>query len=167
MEVSPVHNSDRKIFVEIFVGRGILSRAMVQSGFSVLSVDHENNGAVTPLDMLDLTTSMGVKVLWDILSSPYGVAVHLGLPSGTASQLWAAPVTLSAQHSPEAAAMYNALEREIFHACCHGSLRRKTTAWLGTKGFFSSLAAGHSNLFYDCMTLQPQRRASDPKSTTP
>ena len=60
MEVSPVgHNSDRKIFVEIFVGRGILSRAMVQSGFSVLSVDHENNGAVTPLDMLDLTNQHG------------------------------------------------------------------------------------------------------------
>jgi hypothetical protein len=87
-----VHNSDRKIFVEIFVGRGILSRAMVQSGFSVLSVDHENNGAVTPLDMLDLTTSMGVKVLWDILSSPWGCST-LG-----AAQWYSKPAVGSSGH---------------------------------------------------------------------
>ena len=84
MEVSQVHNSDKPIFVEIFAGRGTLSRAMVQAGFSVLSVDHENNGAVVPLVMLDLTSSSGVKVLWDILSSPNVAAVHLGLPCGTA-----------------------------------------------------------------------------------
>ena len=36
---------------------------------------------------------------------------------------------------------YNSLEKVVFHACCHGSSRRKSTAWLGTKGVFSSLAA--------------------------
>ena len=92
MEVSQVHNSDKPILVEIFAGRGTLSRAMVQAGFSVLSVDHENNGAVVPLMMLDLTSSSGVKVLWDILSSPNVAAVHLGLPCGTASLARERPV---------------------------------------------------------------------------
>ena len=92
MEVSQVHNSDKPIFVEIFAGRGTLSRAMVQAGFSVLSVDHENNGAVVPLVMLDLTSSSGVKVRWDILSSPNVAAVHLGLPCGTASLARERPV---------------------------------------------------------------------------
>ena len=87
-----MHNSDKPIFVEIFAGRGTLSRAMVQAGFSVLSVDHENNGAVVPLVMLDLTSSSGVKVLWDILSSPNVAAVHLGLPCGTASLARERPV---------------------------------------------------------------------------
>ena len=87
-----MHNSDKPILVEVFAGRGTLSRAMVQAGFSVLSVDHENNGAVVPLMMLDLTSSSGVKVLWDILSSPNVAAVHLGLPCGTASLARERPV---------------------------------------------------------------------------
>ena len=112
MEVSQVHNSDKPIFVEIFAGRGTLSRAMVQAGFSVLSVDHENNGAVVPLVMLDLTSSSGVKVLWDILSSPNVAAVHLGLPCGTASLARERPVAknLVLQGAPKPASTTLSLE---------------------------------------------------------
>ena len=187
--------------MELFAGRGTLSRAMIQAGFAVLSVDHENNNAVVPIIALDLTTASGVAILWDILSAPSLMAIHLGLPCGTASLarerpvpaalqaqgapnppplrsaehplgkpglrpfhqakvdsanklyalaievlvfcalrgivisfenptdswLWAALTLLSAQHSVEAARAYNALEKVVFHACCHGSTRRKHT----------------------------------------
>lgn len=205
--------------MELFAGRGTLSRAMIQAGFAVLSVDHENNNAVVPIIALDLTTASGVAILWDILSAPSLMAIHLGLPCGTASLarerpvpaalqaqgapnppplrsaehplgkpglrpfhqakvdsanklyalaievlvfcalrgivisfenptnswLWAALTLLSAQHSVEAARAYNALEKVVFHACCHGSLRRKSTAWLGTASVYSSLAAVCNN----------------------
>ena len=188
---------------------------MIQAGFAVLSIDHENNNAEVPIVSLDLTTPSGVAILWDILSSPSLMAIHLGLPCGTASLarerpvsktlqeqgaqnppplrsaeyplgkpglkpfhqakvhsanllyalaieilvfccrrgviislenptnswLWAALTLLSAQHSEEAAQAYNALEKVVFHACCHGSLRRKSTAWMGTKSVFTVLAA--------------------------
>ena len=67
--------------------------------------------------------------------------IIVSLENPANSWLWAALVLLSAQHSPEAAMAYNSLEKVVFHACCHGSSRRKSTAWLGTKGVFSSLAA--------------------------
>jgi len=57
------------------------------------------------------------------------------------SWLWAALVQLTLQHSAEAAEIYNMLEKVIFHACCHGSTRRKETGWLSTKGIYDSLQA--------------------------
>ena len=57
------------------------------------------------------------------------------------SWLWAALVQLSLQHSEDAARAYNSLEKVIFHACCHGSTRRKATGWLGTQHVYSALAA--------------------------
>ena len=203
------------LFVELFAGHGGLSRAAIQGGFSVLSIDHESSDAAVPIVTLDLTTKSGVKILWDILSTESLLAVHMGLPCGTASLarerpvaahlqalgvpnppplrsaqcplglpglgefhqakvdsanelyrlaieilvfcsrrnvivsienpanswLWAALVKLSMDHSQEAAEVLNALEKVVFHACCHGSTRRKCTGWLGTPQVFSSLAA--------------------------
>ena len=203
------------LFVELFAGHGGLSRAAIQGGFSVLSIDHESNDAVVPMVSLDLTTDSGVEILWDILSSESLLAVHLGLPCGTASLarekpvaahlqamgvpnppplrsaqhplglpnlsdfhsakvhsanqlyrlaveiiifcsrrnivvsienpsnswLWAALVSITLEHSQEAARVLNALEKVVFHACCHGSTRRKSTGWLGTPGVYTSLAA--------------------------
>jgi len=63
----------------------LLSRAAMQASFSVLSVDHEGNNPVVPLVQLDLTTESGETILWDMLDSKQLVAVHLGLPCGTAS----------------------------------------------------------------------------------
>eukprot|EP00435_Cladocopium_sp_Y103_P045522 s1078_g13.t1 len=57
------------------------------------------------------------------------------------SWLWAALVQLTLQHSHAAAAAYNQLEKVIFHACCHGSTRKKSTGWLSTPGVYSSLSA--------------------------
>ena len=209
-----VQNSDPPLFVEIFAGRGSLSRAMKQSGFSVLSIDHESEGALVPMVTLDLTSSSGQQILWDVLASPSLLGVHMGLPCGTASLarekpvsatlqaqgapnppplrsathplglpglspyhqakvtsanilyplavdilvfcvdnnivisienpanswLWAALVKLTTQHSERAAKAFNWLEKVIFHACCHGSTRRKATGWLGTPTVYSCLA---------------------------
>jgi hypothetical protein len=203
------------IFVEIFAGRGTLSRAAIQAGFTVLSIDHDASAATVPMVLLDLTTKTGEAILWDILSSNNVLGVHMGLPCGTASLarerpvaaslralgvpnppplrsaqhplglpnlssfhqakvdaanqlyrlgveilvychrrgivvsienpatswIWAALVRISLEHSDEAARVLNSLERVEFHACCHGSTRRKHTAWLGTDKVFSQLAA--------------------------
>ena len=212
-------NSDVPLFVEIFAGRGSLSRAFSQAGFSVLSIDHDGSKALVPMITLDLTTSSGQAILWDILQSRNLLGIHLGLPCGTASLarerpvpealraqgapnppplrsamfplglpdlseyhrakvdsantlyklaidiilfcrrqqiivsvenpanswLWAALVRLSLEHSAEAAEAYNALEKVVFHACCHGSTRRKATGWLGTAGVYTALEATCQN----------------------
>ena len=91
-QVSQLQNSNHPIFVEIFAGRGSLSKAATQAGFSVLSIDHDTSGAIVPMVVLDLTTETGTKILWDILSSENIVAVHLGLPCGTASLARERPV---------------------------------------------------------------------------
>ena len=214
-----MQNSNVPLFVEIFAGRGSLSRAFTQAGFSVLSIDHDGSKAVVPMITLDLTTSSGQAILWDILQSPNLLGIHLGLPCGTASLarerpvsealraqgapnppplrsamfplglpnmsdnhrakvdsanilyklaidiilfckrrqiivsvenpanswLWAALVKLSLEHSTAAAEAYNALEKVIFHACCHGSTRRKATGWLGTAGVYTDLEATCQN----------------------
>ena len=218
-QVSHVQGSTTPLFVELFAGRGSLSRAALQAGFSVLSVDHEGHDPVVPIIQLDLTTESGEAILWDMLDSRQLLAVHLGLPCGTASLarerpisralqlqgvpnppplrsaecplglpglgevhqakvnsanklywlaikimvfcfergivfsienperswLWAALVQLSLQHSKEAAELYNRLDKVTFHACCHGSTRRKSTSWLSTRGVYARLAATCQN----------------------
>ena len=95
-------NSNPPLFVEIFAGRGSLSRAMKQSGFSVLSIDHESDGALVPMVTLDLTSESGQQILWDVLASPNLLGVRMGLPCGTASLAREKPVSaqLQAQGAP-------------------------------------------------------------------
>ena len=49
------------------------------------------------------------------------------------------------EHSTAAAEAYNALEKVVFHACCHGSTRRKATGWLSTAGVYTDLEATCQN----------------------
>ena len=214
-----MQNSHIPLFVEIFAGRGSLSKAVAQAGFSVLSIDHDSSKAVVPMVELDLTSPSGTAILWDVLQSPSLFGVHLGLPCGTASLarerpvskelqaqgapnppplrsadfplgvpglseynqakvssanklyalaidiilfcyqngiiislenpsnswLWAALIQLTLQHSPQAATAYNSLGKVIFHACCHGSTRRKSTGWLSTPGVYRPLEATCQN----------------------
>ena len=191
----------------------------MQSGLRVISVDHEVVQPVSPIVALDLTTDSGVQIMWDILSSPGVVAVHLGLPCGTSSRarelplpkalrmagvpeppplrsaefplgmpnlapghqrrvdsanrlyklaidiivwsyrndvvlsienpanswLWAVLVKLARDHSDLAAKALNKLSMVQFHACCHGSTRRKHTGWLSTTGVYEALRATCNN----------------------
>ena len=96
-QASQLPNSNQPIFIEIFAGRGSLSKAASQAGFSVLSIDHEATGASVPIVQLDLTSSSGTAILWDILSSENILAVHLGIPCGTASRARERPVAPALQ----------------------------------------------------------------------
>eukprot|EP00435_Cladocopium_sp_Y103_P014965 s804_g3.t1 len=57
------------------------------------------------------------------------------------SWLWAALVRNTLETFAEAATALNFLEKVEFHACCHGSTRRKCTGWLGTPNVFYSLSS--------------------------
>ena len=62
-----------------------------------MSIDHESNDAAVPVINLDLTTTSGVEILWDILSSESLLGVHMGLPCGTASLARERPVAAHLQ----------------------------------------------------------------------
>ena len=146
-----VDNKLTPLCVEIFAGKASFSRALVQAGFEVVSIDHEVEGPLRPIVSLDLTTKSGQELLWMILKSPRLVAIHLGLPCGTASKardenpfgsyLWAALVQLTMRHALEVMQAYNKLEMVRFHSCCHGSRRKKDTGWLSTPRVFADLNA--------------------------
>ena len=92
-----MQGSTTPLFIELFAGRGSLSRAALQAGFSVLSVDHEGHDPVVPIIQLDLTTESGEAILWDMLDSKQLVAVHLGLPCGKASLARERPISRDLQ----------------------------------------------------------------------
>ena len=83
------------LFVEIFAGKATLSRAMIQTGFEVISIDHVADSPMAPIVSLDLTTSSGQKILWEILSNDRLWATHMGLPCGTSSRARDRPVAAS------------------------------------------------------------------------
>ena len=217
MDVS--QSNSTPLFVEIFAGKGAFSRAALQAGLRVVSIDHEVAQPLAPMVALDLTSKSGCDILWDILESPGVGAVHMGLPCGTSSRarelpipqamkqagvpeppplrsaefpmglpnlaphhqarvtsanilyalaveiilwcflrgiavsvenpanswLWAVLVWIAREHSAEAAKALNNLQMVLFHACCHGSTRRKHTGWLSTPGVFSKLQATCNN----------------------
>ena len=92
-----VDNKLTPLCVEIFAGKASFSRALVQAGFEVLSIDHEVEGPLRPIVSLDLTTKSGQELLWMILKSPRLVAIHLGLPCGTASKARDRPISKELQ----------------------------------------------------------------------
>ena len=98
--VSGVSQLEMKpLFVEVFSGRASFSRAMLQAGFEVVSVDHEVevDAPFAPVVSLDLTTKSGQSILMEILSSKGLVAVHFGLPCGTASKARDRPISQELQ----------------------------------------------------------------------
>ena len=98
-DVSDVSQSGlRPLFVEVFSGKASFSRAiMVQAGFEVVSVDHDVDAPYAPVVTLDLTTKSGQSILMEILSSKRLVAVHFGLPCGTASKARDRPISQELQ----------------------------------------------------------------------
>ena len=61
-----------------------------------------------------------------------GRSVVISIENPANSYLWPALVALAIKMSLEAAKLLNQLDRVTFHACCHGSSRRKDTARLST-----------------------------------
>ena len=92
-----VDNRLTPLCVEIFAGKASFSRALVQAGFEVVSMDHEVEAPLRPIVSLDLTTKSGQEILWLVLQSPSLVAIHLGLPCGTASKARDRPISKELQ----------------------------------------------------------------------
>jgi hypothetical protein len=90
MEVS--QQDSPPLFVEIFAGRGSFSRAALQAGVRVVSIDHEVAQPFAPLVTLDLTSKSGREILWTILDAPGLEAVHMCLPCGTSSRARELPI---------------------------------------------------------------------------
>eukprot|EP00435_Cladocopium_sp_Y103_P022067 s4526_g5.t1 len=93
------------------------------------------------VDSANKLYSLAVEIiLW---CDKHGIVVSLENPAN--SWLWAVLVVLAREHSEEAARALNKLHKVLFHACCHGSTRRKHTGWLSTPGVFDALQAECQN----------------------
>ena len=84
--------------MEVCCGGASLSRAFLDSGFQVLSVDHiVLPEAKAPVTVLDLTCQPHQTILLDIVASHTPDYLHFGLPCGTASRARDKPVAQSLQ----------------------------------------------------------------------
>ena len=97
------------------------------------------------LSGVDKTKVESANILYalaiEILVFLKGRNVIISIENPGNSYLWPALVALALQISMEAAQLLNKLERVSFHACCHGSKRRKNTAWVSTAGVYRALNA--------------------------
>ena len=94
-DTAMVSHDSPPLFVELFAGRGALSKAALQAGLRVVSIDHEVVQPFAPMVVLDLTTKSGTHILWDVLEAPGLEAIHLGLPCGTCSRARELPIPAS------------------------------------------------------------------------
>eukprot|EP00435_Cladocopium_sp_Y103_P017424 s1635_g4.t1 len=93
------------------------------------------------VDSANKLYSLAVEIiLW---CDKHGIVVSLENPAN--SWLWAVLVVLAREHSEEAARALNKLHKVLFHACCHGSTRRKHTGWLSTPTVYDALQAECQN----------------------
>ena len=106
------------IFLELFAGRASFSRAMIQSGFEVVSVDHKVGHPFAPIVSLDLTTESGKQILFRVLHHPRLFAIHFGLPCGTSSRAKEKPIPeeLRAQGVPNPPQLRDHVQN--FHWVC-------------------------------------------------
>ena len=88
-----------------------------------------------------LSANILYRLALEILLFLAGRDVVISIENPANSYLWPALVALAIQLSLEAARLLNQLARVSFHACCHGSTRRKNTAWLSSPGVYSALNA--------------------------
>ena len=88
-------------------------------------------------DSANALYALAIEVLVQII--PRDIVVSIENPWN--SWMWSALVALAVKHSELACNLYNQLQFVQFHACCHGSSRRKSTGWLSTAGVFADLQA--------------------------
>lgn len=65
--------------------------------------------------------------------------------SSVNSWLWVIFTMLSRELDTKQQVLWNTLEQVRFHACCHGSSRRKHTEWRSTPGVYSAVTATCDN----------------------
>ena len=82
-DTAMVSHGSPLLFVELFAGKGALSKAALQAVLRLVNMDHEVVQPFAPMVVLDLTTESGTGILWDVLRFPGLEAVHLDLPCGS------------------------------------------------------------------------------------
>ena len=122
---------------EIFAGSASLSRAWHNAGFRVLAFDVHVRGARMPIVPLDLTQASAVSILWDLIRRVKPLAVHIGMPCGTASRARERPLSksLKAAGAPEPRPL-----RDALHPLGLPSL---------VPGSFDALRVAKANLLYE------------------
>ncbi len=83
-----VRSVSQCLFLEVFAGTAGLTAAVRKIGLhSSVGVDNSvPTKCKAPIIRLDLTTSHGIQLLWEVLRRPHLVGVHLAPPCGTASR---------------------------------------------------------------------------------
>ena len=150
-QVSQLQNSNHPILLKFLLAVDHYQKAATQAGFSVLSIDHDTSGAIVPMVVLDLTTETGTKILWDILSSENIVAVHLGLPCGTASL---------ARERPVAPAL-RAMGVPTLHRCVLHSFHWECQVYLAYTKPRSTVPTNYTGLQWKFGSLPSQRHCSE------
>ena len=116
---------------------GVPNPPLLRSAQHPLGLPNLGSFHQAKVDAANQLYRLGVEIL--VYCHRRGIVVSIENPA--TSWIWAALVRISLEHSDEDARVLNRLERVEFHACCHGSTRRKHTAWFGTDKVFSQLAA--------------------------
>ncbi len=91
-------SASQVICVEVFCGKGRLSKFLRQHNFQVFCVDHKScKGA--PVLQLDITKVSQRKILGELLEQDAVLYVHFAPPCGTASEARAIALS-SSYHGP-------------------------------------------------------------------
>ena len=85
------------IVIEVFCGKAQLSRKLRQRGFQVFSVDHVTLKGV-PIMSIDLNSTQGQTLFFQLLSAANLFYVHFAPPCGTASA--ARNIRMGQKHGP-------------------------------------------------------------------
>ena len=85
-------SSKPPVVLELFAGKGALSRALRQLGFEVHSFDHHHCDSQVPMLQLDLASDRGQAWFWEFLAKHQPFAIHMGVPCGTSSKARGRPL---------------------------------------------------------------------------
>ena len=113
-----------------------LRSAQHSIGLPNLSQHHQRR-----VDSANALYRLAIEIL--VLCHVHGIIMSSENPAN--GWLWAAFVALALEHSPAAAKILGQLQMVLFHACCHGSTRRRNTGWLSTPGVYDALSATCKN----------------------
>lgn len=81
------------------------------------------------------------QLVLDIVEFCCKRSIIVSIENPANSWLWACLAHMARSRPVEHAQALNSLEMVTFHACCHGSTRRKNTGWCGTPHVFTALQA--------------------------
>jgi hypothetical protein len=113
-----------------------LRSAQHSLGLPNLSLHHQRR-----VDGANALYRLAIEIL--VWCHVHGIIISSENPAN--GWLWAAFVALALEHSLAAAKALGQLQMVLFHACCHGSTRRKNTGWLSTPGVYDAWSATCKN----------------------